>query len=163
MFVGTQGDRVCLSFSFLDQCLWEHEDIVLASLFWFRNDIRSHTRRSCFLFFNWFDICFMPFSSDRSLLAYVTGVSSLLKRFGWDDQSRYFIVLVSYRCTFRTRSRRWCILCLTSTQNRSCVIFKLKFGLYSLPFLIKDRSDKLIKYWRSLYILGITWENLKSV
>ena len=60
-----------LALIFLDISLWAHEEIVLDFIF-------------CF----WIDICSTTLSSDCSLLANVTDVSALLKRFGLDDQSR---------------------------------------------------------------------------
>ena len=135
ILVGTQGYRACLSFSFMDRSLGANKDIVLASIFFFQIDICRHTRISCLLFFSyWLDICSMTFSSyfscwhmwilclplfsywvylrsmmfssDSSMLSHVTSVSTLLQRFGWDDQPRCFLVPVSYRCTVRTRSCR---------------------------------------------------------
>ena len=164
MFVGTRGDLTCLSFSFLYQYSWAHEEIMLASLFCFRIDLCRHTRRLWLPFFSyWFNLHYMVFLSDRSLLAHITGVSSLLQYFGWDDQSLYFIVPVSYWCTISTRSHRWWIICLTYTWNLSRVIFLLNFGLASLPLIVKDGYDKPSKCWRSLYVVGRTWDNLTSI
>ena len=89
IFVVTLGYRACLSFLFPDQSWWAQKEIVLAFIF-------------CF----WIDICSTTLSSDCSLLAHVTDVSALLQHLGWDDQSCYFLVPVSYRCTVRKRSRR---------------------------------------------------------
>ena len=129
-----------------------------------RQGKNRHRRRSCLRFCSdWFDLRSMTLSSDRSRLAHVTGVSALLQRFGWDDQSRYFLVPVRYRCTVSTRSRRWWSLFLNYTRNRSRVVFLLNFGLASLLFLVNAVSDKPSKFWRSLDVVGITWKKLKSV
>ena len=157
MFVVTRGDRDCLSFYFMGRYLWAHEEIVLASLFCFLIDICRHMRISCLPFFSdLVNICSMTLMSYCSLLAHVTGVSTLLQRFGWDYQYRYFLVLVSYRYTVSTWSLRWWIICLAYTQNLSCVVFLLNFGLASLLFLMNDGSDKPSKYWHSLCVVGIT-------
>ena len=117
MLAGIRGYCACLYFSFLDQYLGKHEEIVLASLFCFQINLRRHTRRSCLPFFSyWVNLHSITFLSDRSLLANMTGVSALLQRFGWDDQSRYFLVPVSYGCTIRTR---WCSHC-TTDDTQSC-------------------------------------------
>ena len=158
MFVGTRGDCSCLSFSFMCQFSGVHKDIVLASLFCFPIDIRRHTSRFCLSFFSdWVYLCSMAFSSDCSLLEHVTGVSALLQRFGWDDQSCYFLVLASYHCTVSTLSRRWWSLFLTYTWNCSCLVFLLNFGLAYLPFLVNNGSDKPSKCWLSIYVVGRTW------
>ena len=158
MFVGTREDRACLSFSFLFRYLWAHKEIVIASIFCFPIDLCSHTRRYCLTFFSdCFSLRSMEFLSDRSLLAYGTGMSAPLQHFGCYDLSRYFIVLVRYRCTVSTRSRRWWSLCLTYTWNRSRIVFLLNFGLTYLPFLVNDGSDKPSKYWPSLYVERRTW------
>ena len=88
IFWGTQKDRACLYFLFLDQSSWAHKEIVIAFLFYF-----------------WIDLCLMMLLSDFSLLEHVTGVSDLLQRFGWNDHSCYFLILVSYFCTISTQSR----------------------------------------------------------
>ena len=104
IFMGTQGYRVCLSFLFLDQSLWAHEEIVLA-----------------FLFFFWIGIRLVTLLSDCSLLSHVTDMSTLLQRFRWDHQSRYFLVPVIYCCTVSTQSRRWWSLCLAYiAKSLSC-------------------------------------------
>ena len=105
MFVVTRGDRACLYFSFLDRSLGAHEEIVLVSLLCFRINIRRQTRRLCLpLFSDWVDLYSMTLLSDCSLLSHVIGVSALLQHFGWDDQSRYFLVPVRYFCTISTQS-----------------------------------------------------------
>ena len=105
MFIGTRGDHDCLSFYFQDRSFGAHKEIVLASLFCFQVDLRRHTRRFCLPFFyDWFDIRYMTFLSDHSMLAHVTGVSSLLQRFSWDYQYFYFLVPVNYHCAVSTRS-----------------------------------------------------------
>ena len=107
MFVGTEVNRACFYFHFLDQYPGAHEEIVLASILCFLINLCRHTRRSCLpLFSDWVNICSMTFSSDHYLLEHVTGVSALLQRFGWDDQSHYFLVPVSYCCTVSTKSCR---------------------------------------------------------
>ena len=164
MFVGKQGF-----------CAW------FLFLFWIY--LRGNTRRSCLPLFSvselflvgtqrrsclpyfsyWFDLRYMTFSSDRSLLAHVTGVSTLLQQFGWDDQSCYYLVSVSYRCTVSTRSCRWWSLYLAYMPYRSRFIFLLNFGISSLLFTVNDTSDKPSKCLHSLYVVGRTWEKLKSV
>ena len=164
MFVSTRVDHDCPSFSFLGRSLWAHKEIMCAPLFCFRIDLCRHTRRSWLpLFSGCVDLHYMTFSSYRFLLAHVTGLSALLQLFGWGDQSRYFIVLVRYWCTVSTQSGRWWSLCLAYTRNHSRVIFMLKFGLVSLPFLVNNGSDKPSKSWSSLYVVGKPWENLKSI
>ena len=164
MFAGTRGDRDRLYFYFLDRSSREHEKIVIAFIFCFWIDLCRNTRRSCLPFFSdCVDLCSMKLLSDRSLLAHVTGVSALLQYFGWDDQSRYFLVPVSYRCTVSTRSCRWWSLYLTYTRNHSRVVLLLNFGLDSLLVLVNNGSDKPSKYFRSLYLVGRTWEKLKYV
>ena len=137
---------------------------MLASLFCFLIYLCRHTRRLCLPFFPcWVDLLSMAFLYNRYLLARMTGVSALLRRFGSDDQSHYFLVTVKYHCTVITRSRRWWSICLIYTWNRSRVVFLLNFCFAYLPFLVKDGSDKPITSWCSLYIVGRTWEKLKSV
>ena len=162
MFLGTQRDSACLSPYFLGRYLWSHKAIVLASIFFFRIDLRRHTRIFCLPFFSdWFNICYMTFSSDCSLLSHVTVMSALLQRFGWDDRYRYFLVLISYFCTFNTQSHRWWILCFTYTWNIYRFVFLLNCGLDSLPLLTNYGSDKPSTSWRSLCVVRRTWEKLK--
>ena len=47
------------------------------------------------------------------------------------------------------------------SRNRSRVVLLLNFGIAYLPFLVNDRSDKPGKYWRSLYVVGRTWEEVE--
>ena len=96
IFVVTGGDHDCLSFLFLDWCSWAHKEIVIEFLF-------------CF----WINLRLVMLLPDFPLLTHVTGMSSLLQRFGWDNQSRFSLVLVRYRCTIITLSSRWWSLCLT--------------------------------------------------
>ena len=42
-------------------------------------------------------------------------------------------------------------------RNISRVFFLLNSGLASLLFLVNDGSNKPIKYWLSLYVVGRTW------
>ena len=164
MFVGTQGYHACLYFCFLDQYLGAHEEIVLASLFCFQIDVIRNTRRLCLPFFSdWVHLCSITFPSYRSVLANVIGLSDLLQRFGWDDLSHYFLIPISYCCTLILRSCRLWSICITYTRNRSRVVFLLNFGLAYLLFLMNNGSDKPSKYWCSLYVVGITWDKLKSV
>ena len=153
--VGKRLDRACLYFLIGSIfVLWRSRNIVTC---W-------HTWRLCLpLFSDWVDLRSMTFLSDCYLLSHVTGVYALLQRFGWDYQSRYFIVPVRYLCTVSTRSFRWWSLCLTYTRNRACVFFLLNFGLASLLFLVNYGSDKPNKYLRSIYAVGRTWKKLKSV
>ena len=80
----------------------------------------------------------MALLSDCSLLAHVTGVSTLLQRFGWYDQSRYFIA--SNEVTGDE------VPVSPISQNRSRVVFLFNFGLASLLFLMNDGFDKPSKY-----------------
>ena len=51
---------------------------------------------------------FDDFFSYWYQLVHVTGVSTPFQHFGWDDQSRYFLVPIRYCCTFSTQNcRRW--------------------------------------------------------
>ena len=158
MFVGTRGDHARPSLHFMDRSSWANEEIVISLIFYFWIDLCRHTRRLCLpLFYVWFDLRSMALSPYRSLLAQMNGVYALLQCLGWDDQSWYFLVPVSYRCTVRARSRSWWSLCLNYTRNRSPVVFLLNFGLVSLPFLVNNGSDKPSKFWCSLYVVGINW------
>ena len=50
--VDTRGDLAWLYLSFLERYLWAHGEIMLAILFCFRIDLRSHTKRSWLPFFS---------------------------------------------------------------------------------------------------------------
>ena len=87
-----------------------------------------------FLFCFWINLRSTALLSDCYLLEHVTGVSALLQRFGWDDQSHYFIA--SNKVTGDE------VPVSPISQNRSRVVFLLNFGLASLLFLVNDGSDK---------------------
>ena len=104
IFVATRGDHACLYFLFTDRSWWEHKETVLAFIF-------------CF----WVDLSSTTLLSDCFLLEHVTGVSALLRHFGKDDQSRYFLVPFRYCYTISTRSCRWWILFLAYiVKSLSC-------------------------------------------
>ena len=164
MFLVTQIDTACLSLSFLGLFSWSHNEILLASIFCFRVDLCRHTRILCLPFFSdWVNICYVTFSSDCSLLSHVTVMSVPIQRFGWNYRYRYFLVLISYCCTFSTRSHRWWILCPAYTWNIFRIFFLLNCGLAYLLLLLNDGSDKPSTSWRILCVVGRTWEKLKSV
>ena len=100
ILMGTQEDHAWLYFLFTDQSWWAHEEIVLAFIL-------------CF----WIDLHFTTLSSNRSLLAHTTDVSTLLQNFGWDDKSWHLIVPVRYCCTVITQVFRWWSLCLTYIEK----------------------------------------------
>ena len=159
---------IFLLFSLLDRFQMNlNYIIILSNALSCPFNIGDPMRRSCIPFFLLFCLMlldwssFGDFSSDISLLAHLTGVSALIQRFGWDDQYCYFIVPVSYWFTVRTQSCRWWSLCLTFTLNRSRLVVLLDFGLGSLLFLVNNGSNKPIKYWLSLYVVGITWGEVK--
>ena len=163
MFVGTKVDSTCIFSYFLDRSLWVHKNIMLACLFCFRINLCRDIRRLCLPFCSdWFDLRSMTLSSNNSLLAHVTDMFSLIKSLGQGDNSGYFFVPVRYCCTVRTQKYRWWSLCLIYTQNHSRVVFLLNFGLAYLPFLINNGYDKPSECRRSLYLVGRTWEKLKS-
>ena len=85
--VGTRGDCACLSFLIgLIFVQWRSFQIVPCWHMW----------RLCLPFVsNYVNIHSMMFLSDSYLLSHVTIVSALLQRFGWDDQSCYFLGPVS--------------------------------------------------------------------
>ena len=117
-----------LSFSLLDQFHINLNYItILSTELSCQIDLRKQTRIYCLPLFLFSIFCFyinlrlMMLFLDCSLLAHVTGVSTLLQLLRWDDQSRYFLVLVSYICTISTRSRKWWSLCITYiNKSLSC-------------------------------------------
>ena len=140
---------------------WLDDSKSIVSLF--RLSLRTSVLFKQYIFSDWVDPCSMKFLSDCYLLSHVTGVSALIQRSWWDDQPRYFLVLVSYAYTISTRSRRCWSICLTDTRNCSCFVFLLNFDLDYLTFLVKDGSDKPSIRWCSLYVVWKTWEKLNYV
>ena len=83
-------------FLFLDRSSGSNQDIMFASLFYLLINLCRHTWRLCLpLFSDCVDLRSMTFLSDRTLLAHMTCVSALLRRFGWYYHYRYFLVPIT--------------------------------------------------------------------
>ena len=133
------------SFSFLDRSSGAHEKIMLASFFFFRIDIRRHTRRSCYPFFsNWFDLRSMTFSFDRSPKAQVEIVFGFLF---WLGRSSFYDVLV--------RS-----FPVGTNGNRACPSFLIGsiFVLWRSRLIVPCRHT-----WRLCLVFFSDWVDLRSM
>ena len=136
---------IFLLFSLLDRFQMNlNYIIILSNALSCPFNIGDPMRRSCIPFFLLFCLMlldwssFGDFSSNISLLAHLTGVSALIQRFGWDDQSRYFLVPVSYCCTVITKSCSWWSLCLNYIAKLlSCCFPCWTFALILSLFLCK--------------------------
>ena len=142
-----------------DQSLWAIEYIVFSFNFCFWINLCGQTRRSWFNLFSFSGLIFVWWRYFQIVPCWHMWLACLPFFFDLGDTISPTIFL--YRSAIAVLSAHKVagdeVTVSPITQNCSRVVFLVSFGLASLPFLVNDGSDKPGKYWRSIYVVGITW------
>ena len=145
-------------YMFLGLYLWAHEEFVLVFLFYFLIYSCGPTRRSCLLLFSvsgsilvlWHSCQIFPVGTRDCLVS----PSSKLRV----GKSVLLFYRTGHLLLYCQHTKLQVMKSLSPiSRNFSRVVFLLKFGLASLPFLVNDGFDKPRKKILIIYVVGRTW------